>query len=288
VTEDPTFELRLPSGPALPLLYDSPHSGRRYPADFRFKPDLAVLRRGEDAYMDNLLADTPDQGATLLLAGAPRCYIDVNRSADDIDAALLSEPWPQPLHPSEKTRKGLGLIRRFVVPGVEVHRDRLTVAEVQRRLDRVYWPYHRMLRSCLDQARQNFGFVWHINWHSMKSTGNAMTDDLGKARPDILLSNRDGASCGDELLSLAAATLSDLGYKVEINTLYKGAFIVTHYGRPAEGIHSLQVEVNRALYLDETAVACHAGWVPLRADLTLLTRRLAEALAAKTAGDARR
>jgi N-formylglutamate deformylase len=272
------FELRPPSSPAVPLLFDSPHSGRFYPEDFRFRPPLEHLRQGEDAYVDELIADAPAEGATVLLALYPRCYIDANRDADDIDAALLAEPWPAPLAPSDKTRLGLGLIRRFVTPGVEVHRERLSVAEVQGRIDRIYRPYHQALQDQLADLRDRFGTVWHIDWHSMKSVGNAMTVDNGARRPEFVLGDLDGTSCEPALTDLAATTLRGLGYQVAINKPYKGAAIVRRCGAPIEGRHSLQIEINRALYLDEVQVEKHAGFERLRGDIGALTAKLAAAL----------
>ena len=276
--EIPPFELRHPPHQAVPLVFDLPHSGRHYPADFRYKPSLVELRRGEDAFVDQLLVDAPEHGATMLIANYPRCYIDVNRSPDDIDAELLAEPWPEALQPTEKTKKGLGLIRRYVVPGMEVHRDRLSVAEVRHRLDEIYWPYHHALRPLLDQTRNSFGLVWHIDWHSMKSIGNAMTDDPGQARPDFVLGNQDGTTSGPEVMSLVADTLKEFGYSVGVNSLYKGGHIVRGYGAPADGIHSMQIEMNRALYLDEARIECHEGAAKLRQVFTTLTQRMANAL----------
>src|SRR5438046_2771163 len=131
------FEIHRPPAKAL-LLYDSPHSGRYYPPDFRMGAPLAEVRRGEDAYVDELLLPSVAEGAVLLANAYPRCYIDVNRAITDIDPAQLSEPWPSTLEPTEKSKRGLGLIRRFVLPGVEAQAGPLSVAEVQRRIDDVY------------------------------------------------------------------------------------------------------------------------------------------------------
>lgn len=275
------FELVEPTSAPVPLLYDLPHSGRFYPEDFHYRAALTDLRRGEDAYVDELIAGAADEGVTLLLAQYPRCYIDANREPDDIDAELLSEPWPHPLRPSGKSKLGLGLIRRFVIPGVEVHRDKLTVAEIQGRLDRVYHPYHQALADRMAALKARFGFVWHIDWHSMKSVGNAMTEDNGQRRPDFILGDLDGTSCARDLTDLAFETLEALGYRVARNELYKGATIVRRAGAPAEGRHSLQIEINRALYLDEPKVEKHAGFERIKADIAHLTGRLVAAVREK-------
>jgi N-formylglutamate deformylase len=260
------------------LVYDSPHSGRQYPTGWRTKATREELRRGEDAYVDELLSGATAHGAMVLDETVPRCYIDVNRAASDIDAELLAEPWPGPLVPSDKTRRGLGLIRRFVVPGVEINVGPLTVAEVRRRIADVYDPYHAALRAAIAAVREANGACWHVNWHSMKSVGNAMTPDgPGARRPDFVVSDRDGASASPELTSLVVETLRDMGYRVSVNDPYKGGTIVEQLGDPARGVHSIQVEINRALYLDELTVEKTDGFTPLANALACLTERLAAA-----------
>lgn len=273
------FDLLAPTSDAAPVLFDSPHSGRFYPTDWRVKPPLAVLRRGEDAYVDELIADAPGMGVTVLVANYPRCYVDANRDPDDLDFELLAEPWPTPLKPTNKTRQGLGLVRRYVTPGVEVHRDKLTVAEVRHRLDAIYWPYHRALGSAFDALHGRFGFAWHIDWHSMKSVGNAMTPDRGRRRADIVIGDLDGRSCDAALTQLLADAFKALGYRVALNDPYKGAAIVRRHGAPERGRHSIQVEINRALYLDESAVEANGGFAKLRRDIKAVTARVVEAAA---------
>jgi len=272
------YTIHRPVGSRLPLLFDSPHSGRRYPESFRYQAPLLALRQTEDAYVDRLLAGAPERGVTLLLAEIPRVYLDLNRDADDIDAELLAEPWPGTLNPTAKTRRGLGLIRRFALPGVPVYGERLTVADVQARIETIHVPYHRCLQQELAGLRDEFGFAWHIDWHSMKSIGNAMTEDNGQRRADFVLGDLDGTSCEAALTALAAETLTSFGYQVAINRPYKGAAIVRRCGRPAEGLHSLQIEINRALYLDEATVEPGAGLDAIGRDIGRLTARLAEAL----------
>ena len=277
------FAWRAPAGEALPIIYDSPHSGRYYPPAWRTKPALAVLRGGEDAYVDELIAEASALGIGLLLATYPRCYIDANREPDDLDRELLAEPWPSPLKPTGKTRQGLGLVRRYVTPGVEVHADKLSVAEVRGRLDGVYWPYHRALEAGVEALHRRFGFVWHVDWHSMKAVGNAMTPDSGRRRADIVIGDLEGTSCERALTALLAESFAGLGYRVALNDPYKGAAIVRRYGAPARGRHSIQVEVNRGLYLDEAAVAKHGGFAKLGADIAAVSATLAAAAKAALA-----
>jgi N-formylglutamate deformylase len=261
------------------LLYDSPHSGRFYPPDFESNASRLELRRGEDAYVDQLLANAPSLGAHLLLANYPRCYIDVNRGETDIDAALLAEPWPTALQPTEKSARGLGLIRRLVVPGVEAQARLLTVAAVRGRIERVYRPYRAALDALVKEIYDAHGVVWHIDWHSMKSVGNAMTPDgPGARRADFVVSNAREASASKEVTDLVVQYLRASGYSVSVNAPYLGGVIVRRTGSPPRGIHSVQVEINRALYLDEQRVETTGSAIQLRNTIDALTRVLVASL----------
>ena len=273
------FTIHRPSAMSA-LLYDSPHSGRYYPPDFASKASRLELRRGEDAYVDEMLSGAPALGVCLLVANYPRCYIDVNRSENDIDSALLSEPWPEPLEPTDKSLRGLGLIRRFVVPGVEAQARPLTVSEVRGRIDRVYAPYHAALATLIDEIHASHGVAWHIDWHSMKSVGNEMTPDgPGARRSDFVVSDREGASASRDVTDVIVRGLSEMGYRVALNDPYKGGTIVQRIGSPARGIHSVQVEINRALYLDEQLVEMTPAADQLAANIDGLTRILLDTLA---------
>jgi N-formylglutamate deformylase len=266
------------------LLFDSPHSGREYPEDFAAGASLAELRLAEDAYVDELIVGAPALGAVVLTATYPRSFIDLNRTDGDIDESLLAEPWPTPLQPTEKSRRGLGLIRRFVVPGVEVYGRRLSVAEVADRIESVYRPYQRALDDLAAELLEARGRVLHINWHSMKSVGNAMTPDgAGARRADFVVSDREGRSAGAEVTDLVCDTLDGLGFRVSRNTPYTGGTIVERIGNPARGVHSVQVEINRALYLDEARVVKTSGFEPLQRALQALTSALADSFRRPTA-----
>jgi N-formylglutamate amidohydrolase len=283
--EPPPCEVRRPTGPAR-LLYDSPHSGRIYPHDLAAGATIEEVRRAEDAYVDELLAPAVNLGVILLTATYARCYIDLNRPADDIDADLLAEPWPVPLHPTEKSARGLGLIRRYVAPGIPVNARKLRVSEVERRLADVYVPYHQALDGLVAELRTRTAPVLHIDWHSMKSAANAMTPDrAGTRRADFVVSDRDGTSASPQVSELIADTLRSLGYSVSVNDPYKGGAIVQRIGRPVSGIHSAQVEINRALYLDELRVEKTAGFGPLQNVLVELTRALVDWLDRELASD---
>jgi N-formylglutamate deformylase len=273
------LRVRLPTvTDSAPIVYDSPHSGRFYPADWRTKASLAEMRRGEDAFVDELLDGAPSRGVALLDATYPRCYIDINRAETDIDPALLSEAWPTSLAPTEKSLRGLGLIRKYVVPGVEVNARLLTVREVQERIDRVYRPYLAALEALVEDIRAIHGHVWHVNWHSMKSVGNAMTPDGEVTRSaDFVVSDLDGRSASPGVTLFIASALQNLGYRVAVNNPYKGGAIVQRIGAPNRGVHSIQVEINRALYLNERTVGKTDGFAALARDLQMLTGILAQA-----------
>ena len=274
------FRIRRPVGPAAtPLVYDSPHNGRFYPPDFDTKASRDDLRRAEDAYVDELLDAGPALGVPVLDATYPRCYIDVNRAESDIDPGLLSEPWPTELAPTEKSARGLGLIRRYVVPGVEINARLLSVNEVRERIDRVYRPYHSALDALVEDTRAVHGRVWHVNWHSMKSVGNSMTPDGAVARPDFVVSALEGRSAAKAVTACVVSALQDLGYRVAVNDPYKGGEIIKRIGAPAIGVHSIQVEINRALYLDERRIDKTGGFASLARDVAALTRVLAASVA---------
>jgi N-formylglutamate deformylase len=270
------FRLRLPrESDRVPVVYDSPHSGRFYPPDFETTVPRTDLRRAEDAYVDELLEGALAYGVAILDATYPRSYIDLNRAATDIDPELLSEPWPTPLAPTEKSARGHGLIRRFVASGSPINARLLSPAEVQGRIDTVYTPYHVALDDLVERTRAKFGTVWHINWHSMKSRQNAMTPggDVSR-RVDAIVSDADGKTASQEVTRFVAYTLRGLGMRVAVNDPYKGGNIVRRIGAPAARVHSVQVELNRALYLEEHAVTKTTGFVALARLLEVATREI--------------
>jgi N-formylglutamate amidohydrolase len=260
----------------VPLIFDSPHSGTDYPDDFDHVCPRHVLRTAEDTYVHELYAAAPDRGATLIGALFPRSYIDTNRHVADIDQALLAEPWPHPLNPGVKTKLGMGLIRRLAVPKMPVYGRKLGIAEVQGRIERYYHAYHAELASAADRLHARFGGVWHINCHSMKSVSNRMASEgPGVARADFVLGDRDGSTCAPELTEFVRQFLARLGYDVRVNDPYKGVELVRRHGRPKENRHSLQIEVNRKLYMDEQSFERNANFPKLKADLDALVTALA-------------
>jgi len=260
----------------VPLVFDSPHSGTDYPGDFDHTCPRHVIRTAEDTYVDELYAAAPAHGATLIGALFPRSYIDTNRHLADIDQALLEEPWPHPLNPGVKTKMGMGLIRRLAVPKLPVYSRKLGVAEVQARIDKYYHAYHSELAGAADRLHARFGGVWHVNCHSMKSVSNGMAaEGPGVPRADFVLGDRDGTTCASELTKFVETFLVQRGYDVRINDPYKGVELVRRHGRPSENRHSLQIEVNRRLYMDEKSFERNANFPRLKADLDALVAALA-------------
>jgi N-formylglutamate amidohydrolase len=266
-----------PHGLSAPLVLDSPHSGRHYPDDFGYAAPLEVLRRAEDAFVDELFATAPRHGAALLVALFPRSYIDPNRHEHDLDTGLLREPWPYPAQPSERSARGLGLVRRLVRRDVPVYDRLLTAAEVAARIARCHQPYHGALAELIERAHRHFGAVWHLNCHSMRSHAR-LRGGRRVPRADFVLGDLDGTSCDAAFTELVAEALRGFGYSVAVNRPFKGAELVRRHGRPAEGRHSLQIEVNRGLYMDEARIEKSADFATVQADI----ERLIQAMVAYT------
>lgn len=264
-----------PAGDAIPLVLDSPHSGRDYPPDFHPLPPLATLRRSEDMYVGELYAAAPALGATLIEACFPRCFIDPNRSLEDIDVALLVDGWPHPIRPGGKVALGKGLVWRVAKTGIPMYDRKLSAAEIEERIERCYVPYHAALDAATDALYTRFGAVWHIDCHSASSVGDKNAEDAGKTRPDFLIGDRDGTTCAPAFTRLVAEALGAMGYTCSINDPYKGVELVRRHGRPAEGRHSLQIEVNRRLYMNEETFEKTTNFDRLKGDLTKLLETVA-------------
>ncbi len=265
-----------PVGPDAPVVFDSPHSGSFYPADFRYVVPLSTLRSGEDMFVDELFQDGPLSGAVLVAALFPRTYIDPNRALSDLDPGMLAGSWPQPLQPGPKSERGTGLIFRKVGDGALVYDRLLDPAEVQRRID-LYWrPYHDALSTAIEGVHRKWGAVWHINCHSMQGVGSALSTDTGRVRADFVLGDRDGTTCDAAFSHLIADTLKGMGYSVVFNDPFKGVEIVRLHGRPAEARHSLQVEINRRLYMDGDSLQKTAGFDSLQKNIGTLCRTICD------------
>lgn len=254
-----------PTRAPIPLVIDSPHSGFTWPAHWTTIATPEVIRTTWDAYVHELWAHAPAIGATLVHATFPRAWIDVNRAEDDLDAALLAEPWPAPLAPTAYSARGMGLVRRFALPGVPMYDAPLSIAEVQSRLATGWRPYRDAVRRALDARQAMFGRVWLLDMHSMKSTGNAMNVDAGAARPDLVVSDRHGTTADHAVTQWIADWWRAYGWRVQVNTPYQGGDLVATFGRPAESRHAIQLEINRARYLHEATAERGAAFAEVQA-----------------------
>jgi N-formylglutamate amidohydrolase len=264
-----------PLGAPGPVVFDSPHSGSDYPPDFDFSCPFKLLRQAEDAHVDALFAAAPEHGAILIAALFPRSYIDVNRGLEDIDQQLLDRPWPGPIAASDRARVGMGLVRRICKPSLAMYSRKLTPAEINHRIDSYYRPYHRAVGDAIDRASARFGAVWHVNCHSMPSSRGVRGPVAGWERADFVLGDRDGSTCAAGFRDMVQGTLERMGYDVRINDPYKGVELVRRFGQPRAGRHSLQIEVNRRLYMNEDTLERTTGFAKLKHDIDVLVAAIA-------------
>lgn len=271
-----TINIHHPVADAKPVLVDSPHSGRYYPPDFTFACTVPQLRASEDFCIDELLAPLPQAGATVITAHYPRTYIDANRALTDLDVSLLYESWPWLTKPSVYSHAGIGLVHRDARGGVPIYRERLTVAALQHRIRTAYMPYHQAVAHHRALLLGHFGRLTMLNVHSMPFT-SAPKDERGRVF-DVVLGDRDGQSASPAVTAVLAETLRGAGLHVAINKNFKGGEIVRRYGEPSAGVHAIQIEFNRALYMDELSLSLvNSGVVRLRAALQQCVIALAHA-----------
>ena len=268
------FSVARPEELKVPLVFNSPHSGRIYPKAFlaASRLDPHTLRRSEDAFVEELFAFVTDLGAPLLHAHFPRAYLDVNREPYELDPVLFRDGLPHYANTqSVRVVGGLGTIARIVSESDEIYREPLAVKAALERINRLYTPYHDTLAALLLETQREFGLAVLIDCHSMPSSPVA---ERGAGRPDFVLGDRFGTSCSGELTRLAADQIATLGYAVTLNKPYAGGYITEHYGRPHKAQHVLQIEISRSLYMDETSFEKSAGFDRLRADLETMVRGL--------------
>jgi N-formylglutamate deformylase len=269
------------------LVLDSPHSGVDIPADFGSVLSSEELRDGEDCFIDELYLPATARGVPLLAAQFPRTYLDVNRHAGDIDLALLDGPWPAdgpvPHTPSGKADIGKALLWRTLDDGRPIYQRKLGVAEVLQRIQHYHQPYHQALRGLLDAAHARHGVVHHINCHSMNAVSGAMGQGgAGQVRADFVLGDRDGTTCAPEITAFVREHLQGLGYEVKVNDPFKGVELVRAYANPAAGRHSLQLEINKRLYLQDGSLNKSAGFARLQQELMGLIDRFLSHFTPKT------
>ena len=261
--QDAPYTLTMPGQRSSGVVFASPHSGREYPWAFlrRSILDERAIRSSEDAFVDRLFAPAPTCGAPLLAARLPRAFVDLNRGADEMDPAVVEGV----RHVSHNPRvsSGLGVIPRVVANGRAIYRGKIGLPEAQTRIAEVWTPYHATLQRLLSEARRDFGQAILIDCHSMPHEAIDSMSTGGRA-PEVVLGDRFGAACGPEIVDRIEAAFSDAGLRVARNAPFGGAYITQHYGRPSRGQHVVQVEIDRALYMDEREIRANAGFAELR------------------------
>ncbi len=272
------FACHGPAEAEQPLLLDSPHSGHEFPPDFGAAVSEYALRDGEDCFVDELWLPAAGRGVWLLAAQFPRTYLDANRHHADVDLELLAGGhWPHEHRPSGKAVIGKALVWRTLDDGTLIYARKLAVDEVRSRIERCHAPYHRALRQRIDATHARFGRSYHINCHSMNAVSGAQGEGgAGQRRADIVLGDRDGTSCDPAFTAVVHGVLTGMGYDVKVNDPFKGVELVRAYADPAAGRHSLQLEVNKRLYMDEVARAKHEGFEALQKNLLVLVDALLE------------
>ncbi|MEY3778401.1 MAG: hypothetical protein RL103_609, partial [Pseudomonadota bacterium] len=261
---------------AVPLVMDSPHSSSTFPQDFNACLPLEDLRDGEDVFIDALWSHAPQHGAHLLLAEFARTYIDPNRHVGDVDLSMIDGEWPHTYVPSGKANIGKSLIWRTLDDGRPIYDRKLSIDEVHQRIQRYALPYQAQLQKLIDTHHQTFGVCYHINCHSMSAVSGKMGEGgPGIARADVVLGDRDGTTCNAEFTHLVKDFMQGCGYAVKINDPFKGVELVRAFSNPAQGKHSLQIELNKRLYTDATGRGKGANYDKLAQDLQQLTAVLA-------------
>ena len=261
-----------PLAAAVPLVFASPHSGARYPEEFLQAARLGplALRRSEDSFVHELFADAPLHGAPLLAANFPRAWCDPNRERWELDPAMFEDPLPAFVNTaSPRVGAGLGTLARVVASGEPIYRRKLRFAEAEARVRACWDPYHAALAALVAEARARFGAVLLVDCHSMPGPF------AGPGGADVVLGDAHGTACAPEVTRLVETVMGGLGYRVRRNDPYAGGYTTRHYGRPPEGVHALQIEVARSLYMDERLILRRPGFTRLRADLSKLVARLA-------------
>ena len=272
---EPPFEILEPAEWQGPVVFNSPHSGNIYPPAFlsAARLDLAQLRRSEDSFVDQLFTGVVRQGFPLMRAHFPRCYVDVNREPYELDPRMFDGRLPSFANTrSMRVAGGLGTVARVVGDAQEIYHQRIPVDDALRRIEGLYKPYHRALRRLVTRVHRDFGTAILVDCHSMPSLAGSRDE---RPRADIVLGDRYGTSCVAGVTDVVETTLHDLGYSVSRNKPYAGGFITEHYGNPPAGLHAIQLEINRALYMDERQFEPIASFGRLAADLEALADRIA-------------
>lgn len=277
------FRVSVPATQSAAMVVASPHSGDRYPQDLLAATQLdpEALRRSEDAHVDALFAGAVAAGAPLLAAEFPRAYVDVNREAYELDPSMFDAPLPPyAVTRSPRVAAGLGSIPRIVAAGVEIYGRRLSFAEAAARIDACYRPYHAELKRLVRETKSRFEVCLLIDAHSMPSAGLSCREDPSFGPVDVVLGDNHGRAAAPALLHAARVYLEDCGYAVAINDPYPGGFVTKVYGAPHAGAHAIQIEVNRALYMDEATYERSSRFDAVRADVSGLLCHMSDVVSA--------
>ena len=253
-----------------PLVIASPHSGNHYPSDLIDASLLGkfALRNSEDCYVDDLFSPAIDIGAPLLRAIYARAYLDLNREPYELDPAMFSDSLPEYCNTSSaRVVAGLGTIARIVANQKEIYARKLTHEEAESRIERLYKPYHQMLRRLVNRARDQFGYCILLDCHSMPSIGLPSSNREPQRSVDIVLGDRNGLSCSSSVIEETERIFGSLGYTVVRNNPYAGGYTTHHYGDPTTGVHAVQIELNRSIYMDENSLSRRPGFAKLKSDI---------------------
>lgn len=277
VETPPPFLVKTSTGAPSPFVFAAPHSGRHYPAAMKAVTTLTdhALRMSEDAFVDDLFADARKHGACLIVATHARAYLDLNRGENELDSSMFDPALDEAsLDPTHRVKAGLGIIPRLVAEGLPIYKKTLPAREAERRIGAVYRPYHTQLRGLLEARQKHFGQAILIDCHSMPSEAKQNRRRLRPTGPDIVLGDNWGGACARELTSLAEELLIRAGFKVRRNVPYSGGFSTQHYGNPNKGRHALQIEINRAIYMNEQSVTPLPEFDEIKEKLSLFSKRL--------------
>jgi N-formylglutamate amidohydrolase len=271
----PPFEIVAPAEWRAPVVFNSPHSGSVYPAEFlaASRIDLAALRRSEDSFMDEMIGNLGARGFGTVRVNFPRSYVDVNREPYELDPRMFAGRLPSFANTrSMRVAGGLGTIPRVVGDGQDIYRERIGVDDALKRIELLYKPYHRALRRLINDVHRTFGTTILVDCHSMPSVGVSRDEP---PRPDVVIGDRYGTSCSPVLTDAVEETLRQLGYTTGRNKPYAGGFITEHYGNPASGLHTIQIELNRAIYMDERRRERGPRFAQVAADFAALADAIA-------------
>jgi N-formylglutamate amidohydrolase len=259
-----------PAAAAVPLIVDVSRSGREYPREYRSPLPFTTVHDNVSMYVEDLYAGAPQTGATLLYCMFPNTWVDVNRDELDMDPAVVDGRWPVELKPTPRTLEGLGLVKSKSRYGEPFQERKLAVAEIEERLAKYYRPYHAELKRIVENLHARFGVLRQISCHCMSAVGAPTHPDAGKPRPDFCISDLKGTTSSPDFLDLIVATLKNMGYRVGINDPYVGNVLIGRHGNPARGFDSVQIEVNKQLFMDTQTFRKTSGFAKLKADIDKL------------------